>query len=72
MINSNITKLGIVLFLIFALKINAKDMKLNDLTGRKFGKLTIVDRALNKGRRTQWWAVCDCGSNKSRKGPQNH
>ena len=42
-------------------------MKLKDLTGQKFGKLTVVNRAENKistsGRQlTRWNCVCDCGN----------
>lgn len=32
-----------------------------DLNGRRFGRLTIVSRAENKGRRTAWRYHCDCG-----------
>lgn len=37
-----------------------------DLTGRKFGKLTVVDQAPNKeGQRGNWWnCLCDCGNAK--------
>lgn len=31
-----------------------------DLTGRKFGRLTVVKRAPNKGKRTAWYCNCDC------------
>lgn len=43
----------------------------DDLTGQRFGKLTVVDRApdqiilLNNGmqkRRVMWFCACDCGS----------
>ncbi len=33
-----------------------------DLTGLRFGRLSIVDRAPNKGGRTIWNYVCDCGT----------
>lgn len=41
--------------------------KFNDLTGQKFGKLTVVrrveDAVTEKGNRfTQWFCVCDCGN----------
>lgn len=41
--------------------------KFNDLTGKKFGKLTIIRRAedavTEKGNKfTQWFCVCDCGN----------
>lgn len=35
--------------------------KLN-LIGQKFGRLTVVDIAPNKGKRTQWKCICDCGN----------
>lgn len=36
--------------------------RLIDLTGQKFGRLTVIERAENKGRRTTWLCVCDCGN----------
>lgn len=37
--------------------------KAEDLTGRKFGKLTVIDRAVNdKFGAAQWNCVCECGS----------
>lgn len=37
--------------------------KLNDLTGKKFGRLTVVSRAENdKHGQTMWLCVCDCGT----------
>ena len=32
-----------------------------DLTGQRFGKLTVVAPAENIGRRTAWLCRCDCG-----------
>ena len=32
-----------------------------DLTGQKFGKLTVVAPAANVGSRTAWLCQCDCG-----------
>ena len=45
-------------------------MRLKDLTGQKFGKLTVINRAENKinssGRtRTMCNCICDCGNNKT-------
>lgn len=37
-------------------------MRLDDLTGRKFGRLTVIERAPNKGRKTCWLCRCDCGN----------
>lgn len=36
--------------------------KLVDLTGRRFGMLTVISRANNKGEETMWNCQCDCGS----------
>ena len=36
--------------------------KLKDITGQKFGRLVVVDRAPNKGKVVMWNAVCDCGT----------
>ena len=34
--------------------------KLN-LIGQRFGRLTVIKEAENKGKRTQWLCQCDCG-----------
>lgn len=36
-------------------------MKLNDLVGQKFGKLTVVRRDKNSGKQTMWGCECECG-----------
>lgn len=36
--------------------------KLIDLTGQRFGRLTVVKRGENKGRITAWECVCECGN----------
>lgn len=37
--------------------------KFEDLTGQKFGRLTVVRRGENtKNNRAQWWCQCDCGN----------
>lgn len=36
-------------------------MKLIDLTGRRFGRLTVLRRVPPKNKRTLWLCVCDCG-----------
>lgn len=36
-------------------------MKL-DLTGQRFGKLTVIERGENKGKYTTWICKCDCGN----------
>ena len=35
--------------------------KLIDLTGRRFGKLVVIERAENVGKRIKWKCQCDCG-----------
>lgn len=32
-----------------------------DLSGQRFGKLTVVARIANKNGRTAWRCICDCG-----------
>lgn len=36
-------------------------MKFNNLVGERFGSLVVVERAENRGTRTMWRCVCDCG-----------
>lgn len=36
--------------------------KFIDLTGEKFDMLTVIERAENIGKRTQWVCKCDCGN----------
>lgn len=33
-----------------------------DLRGQKFGRLTVIKRAPNKGKRVTWECQCDCGN----------
>lgn len=33
-----------------------------DLTGKKFGKLTVLKQGPYYGRQIQWWCKCDCGA----------
>ena len=33
-----------------------------DLTGKRFGKLTVIRRAENQGKNIVWFCQCDCGS----------
>lgn len=37
-------------------------MGLIDLTGKRFERLTVIERAPTKGRQTMWRCVCDCGN----------
>lgn len=48
------------------MKIGTKDViylgKLIDLTGQRFGRWVVIQRAPNKGNRTFWTCKCDCGN----------
>lgn len=35
-----------------------------DMTGQRFGKLTVQHRAENRGTRTRWLCRCECGEEK--------
>lgn len=35
-----------------------------DLTGRRFGRLTVIRQLENKNHRTRWLCRCDCGNEK--------
>ena len=35
--------------------------KFEDLTGKRFGRLIVLERAENKNNRTRWKCKCDCG-----------
>lgn len=37
-------------------------MKMIDLTGQTFGRLTVIERAENRGRRVAWRCRCECGA----------
>lgn len=39
-----------------------------DLSGQRFGRLTVIGRSPNKGKDTAWWCKCDCGVEKSVRG----
>ena len=38
--------------------------KAKDLTGMKFGRLTVIERAENKGKKVAWLCQCECGNEK--------
>lgn len=38
--------------------------KLIDLTGKRFGKLTVICRSENKNNKAMWMCQCDCGNKK--------
>lgn len=46
--------------------IEGKHMKLNDLTGRRFGRWTAIETAKGAEARSyvRWFCVCDCGNTK--------
>jgi hypothetical protein len=33
-----------------------------NLTGQKFGKLTVIERTKNQGKHTVWVCKCECGN----------
>lgn len=35
--------------------------RVNDLTGKKFGKLVVLRRCGRQGKHALWWTVCECG-----------
>lgn|SRR5882724_1079988 len=37
-------------------------MKTLDLSGKRFGRLLVVERSANKGRYIAWLCQCDCGN----------
>lgn len=39
--------------------------EITDLTGQKFGKLTVIGRVDNKGKNHYWDCLCECGNIKS-------
>lgn len=39
--------------------------KFIDLTGRRFGRLVVLERAQNRGHHTCWLCQCDCGNKKT-------
>ena len=39
-------------------------MPLSDLTGRKFGRLTVIERAANGSKGARWRCVCECSGEK--------
>lgn len=36
--------------------------KFQDLTGQRFGRLTVINRTQNKGNKVVWKCKCDCGN----------
>jgi len=40
-------------------------MKKQDLTGQKFGKLTVIRKGESIGKNTAWLCKCDCGNTKN-------
>ena len=45
----------------------SRGSNLIDLTGKRFGRLLVIERSPNKGnsRGARWWCQCDCGNLKS-------
>ena len=44
-------------------------MKTIDLTGKRFGRLTVVEFAFKKNKRKYWLCKCDCGNYKAIQSP---
>jgi hypothetical protein len=42
---------------------HGEDMKALNLTGMRFGRLLVIRRAANIGKKTAWFCLCDCGNN---------
>lgn len=40
------------------------ETRLNDMTGKKIGRLTVVERAKDKNGKTYWHCKCECGTEK--------
>lgn len=43
-------------------------MALNNLTGKRFGRLSVIERGINYRRAAQWVCLCDCGVVKTVRG----
>lgn len=39
-----------------------QEARFNDLTGKKFGRLLVLERTENRGKATTWKCLCDCGN----------
>ena len=39
-------------------------MKAIDLTGQRFGRLTVIERSKSTNKNAKWLCVCDCGNQK--------
>ena len=35
-----------------------------DLTGQRFGKLVVIEKAESKNKQSRWLCQCDCGNTK--------
>ena len=42
-----------------------KKTTVKDMTNKKFGRLTVIKRAPNKGNLACWWCLCDCQKTKN-------
>ena len=43
-------------------------MRLIDLTGRRYGRLIVIERVTNDGRSVRWLCRCDCGNEREVRG----
>ena len=39
-----------------------KEIVNNNITGQRFGRLTVIEQSINKGTKTTWKCKCDCGN----------
>ena len=39
-------------------------MKLNDLIGKRFGRLVVITKGKSKNKKVRWLCKCDCGNYK--------
>lgn len=39
-----------------------------DLTGKRFGRLTVIKRVASQNKRSMWFCECDCGGHKAARG----
>lgn len=37
----------------------------NDITGKRFGRLVVIEQCESKNNRRMWKCKCDCGKEKS-------
>ena len=38
------------------------DIFFKDISGQKFGRLTVIERVENQGKKVMWRCICECGN----------